>query len=205
MDIYLDIVQITLGIVQIGIIIWIAKNWKKQKRFEGYANRCNKILDHWYNITGYWYLLIGEEPYPINGESQIDYLKRRREEMKEAVHLFESVVREPDIYIDRNDQVSMDKIKKFSEKVNSIDPISLSLTEYDRSQNIRKRLQEAYYDNEGDITTDIIGNETFKRPKEEGSNDSVIRNRLYREYTKILRDEFGDLKRTLQDYSCYRK
>ena len=97
-------------VAQIFVIVWIADRWKKQKRTEQYSKNCYHILiNHWQRFEHYWYVLMGTAVYR---PSEKEHYERVIEDSEDSIIYLKSFLRDPEIFISKDDKNSVDTIKK---------------------------------------------------------------------------------------------
>lgn len=190
----LAITQIILIIIQIGVIIWVARQWRNQKRSERYADQCHRILLHWHNIYHYWSILIGTTPY-IGGVKS--HFEKFIEEEREFIRYLNAFLMDPDIYINEDDKVSMETIKvageTYIEIKNIFDGYLKYLSGRDSSQeeDYCKYLHEHFY------------REKYERDPKSGEELLQI-NPTYKEKMDKYKNNIETMKKILKNYAHYK-
>ena len=87
------LIQAIFILFQIGVIVWVARQWKNQKRAERYADQCHRILLHWHNIEHYWYILTGLAVYHVN---PYEHSRNFFEEKRDSILCFLAFLRNPE-------------------------------------------------------------------------------------------------------------
>ena len=85
-------IQIVAIFIQVAVIVWVARQWREQKKEERYADQCHLILKDWSSIDRYWDILIGDGIYPLGIH---EGLKKLLKENGDCIMRFRSFLRYP--------------------------------------------------------------------------------------------------------------
>ena len=141
------IIQLIATIVQITVIIWIARQWRNQKKEERYSDQCHLILKSWPTINGYWKIVTGQGIYHTsNQRHHLDKFFNENEGIISKLHSFLSY---PEIYIYSKDKESIKKIKAMGNDYNNVLDAFHRWGELNeqttKSMSLRAHLETEYY------------------------------------------------------------
>ena len=196
---WLEIIHILLIGFQCGVIIWVAQQWKNQKRSERYADQCHRILQHWHNIDHYWRILIGEAVY-CDGVDK--HIKKFFSEEEKSVLLFKVFLRNPDLYFNKNDEESMKAVKSFQEAHVRMNTILETYYNNDSQKKIHLRdLIKKDFRERSDEEEDP----KIKEEIEEFQKSLQEEHKIYQIYIKRYKEYLMNLKDALSEYAHYKK
>ena len=139
---WIELVSCLTGLVQIAVIIWIAYQWKSQKRSEQYSKNCYHILiNHWQKIEHYWYILIGTAVYVQNEKKHYQNFINKSEE---SIIYLKSFLRNPEIYINPDDENLVISIKKIRNVFWTIESIFSEYLRKNEPKNLNFYLSDVY-------------------------------------------------------------
>ena len=206
---WFHLIQAIFILIQIGVILWVARQWKNQKRSEKYADQCHRILQYWHNIEHYWYILTGQAVYYVN---ERDHSKKFFEENGDSVLCFLTFLRNPEIYVNKKDKESMDMIKKIkrihidikflfdnwfgkhSDNLNG--PGLYGFIEKSLYEKSLTEIPEEYEDIKEEI-------ENIKNSSEQ--EEGIKRLDIHKVYNKKYNEDIKKLKNILLNYAHYKK
>ncbi len=207
--------------------MWVSKEWGNQKRSERYAEQCHSVLKHWWKIEQYLYVLIGSPRYDMDSEFKgsgerilVDieeerpnyYPEKIFKDNEDAILIFLSFLRNPEIYIDeQEDRDTISKIKKnydFIEKTfyevyddERLEELGdgkfMELIEVNLNERIKYRLSTKDYFFNSKLEVEKIKNSDYE--------EIVKERKIIRVYEKDTEEMLSNLKEILLEYAHYKK
>ena len=197
---YLSLVQTVLIAVQIGVVLWVARQWKVQKRSERYADQCHNILKHWYKIEHYFYVIAGMAVY--DGKNDWEYSKKFIGDNKDDLLIFYLFLKNPKIYINDKDNDSIRKVFEIEKDYSTIRFIYDEYMSQGGNKNwlrpyIGKYLLEYEYE--------LNSKSEVQKIKESNNKDAVKMNEIFKIYKKDVQKVMAKLEEILLDYFHLKK
>ncbi len=188
---------------QICVIIWVAHQWKNQKRTERYADQCHRILKHWHNIEHYWHILTGQAVYRVD---EYAHSKKFIEEHEDSILCFLAFLRNPEIYINKEDNKSMNMISGINKTYFCINAIFKECFNKTRPESTPSELLEhiinSLYTNNCPQEQNI--KEKIEDIKESNEIEGLKKEKVYKVYIEKYNEDIKNLKDILLNYAHYK-
>ena len=191
-------------VVQIFVIVRIANQWKKQKRREQYSKNCYHILiNHWQRFEHYWYVLMGTAVYRPNVK---EHYERVIEDSEDSIIYLESFLRDPEIFISKDDKESIDTIKEIRRVYFIIENIFKRYLELDDFEELNYSvcLRKGYYKSAKDICLDESNIEKIDKIENDTNCTDLEKEIEVGEICKSeLKNHVDQIKNILLDYTHF--